>query len=153
MMHSLLVCTDKGHVLLGRYFRATTTEEKRAFEQALYTALDWSVLQAVAPDADAQTHLVVVLKQFVVYRKLGDLVWFLAGSLEYDELILHDVLANILAVAAGHMEKRCTEALFLAHHSKILVSLDDMVHQGHLDTLDVATVLQMTKLKPYPTKA
>ncbi|KAF0747483.1 hypothetical protein DYB28_002907 [Aphanomyces astaci] len=152
MLHSAVVTTDKANVLLARYFLPLTTESKRIFEQALFKAVTWSALASVTDDA-ADAHLVVCDGQFVVYRKFGDLVWFLAGSGEYDELICHDTLTTLLSVSAVHMEKKYTEASFLANHSKILVSLDEMVFQGHLDNNDVQSILQMTKLKAYPPKA
>ncbi|EQC32642.1 hypothetical protein SDRG_09618 [Saprolegnia diclina VS20] len=151
-MHSAIVTTEKGHVLLARYFRATTTEGKRAYEQALFAAVQWPALATTESATGDAVFFAVCHNHYVVYRKHGDLVWFLAGGLEYDELTLHDTLVTIQAVAAAHMEKRCTEALFLANHSKIVVALDDMIHEGHLDVTEVQSVLQMTKLKPYPTK-
>ncbi|KDO30504.1 hypothetical protein SPRG_04406 [Saprolegnia parasitica CBS 223.65] len=132
-MHSAIVTTEKGHVLLARYFHATTTEEKRVYEQALFGAVPWPALASTESATGDAAFLAVCDSQYVVYRKLGDLVWFLAGGLEYDELTLHDTLVTIQAVAATHMEKRCTEALFLAHHSKIVVALDDMVHEVACD--------------------
>ncbi|ETV92912.1 hypothetical protein H310_12925 [Aphanomyces invadans] len=156
MLHSVIVTTDKANVLLARYFQPLTTESKRSFEHALFKATRWSELTSASTQDGSEAvdvHLVVCDGQFVVHRKFGDLVWFLAGSGEYDELICHDILTTLLAVAAVHLEKKCTEASFLANHSKILVSLDEMVFQGHLDNNDVQSILHMSKLKPYPVKA
>ncbi|CAK4069770.1 unnamed protein product [Aphanomyces euteiches] len=147
MLHSALVTTDKANVLLARYFTPLTTEAKRVFEQALFKAVFSSAV------SEHEAHLVVCDGQYVVYRKFGDLIWFLAGSGEYDELVCHDILMTLLSVANVHLEKKCTEATFLANHAKILVCLDELVFHGHLDNNDVASILQMTKLKPYPLKA
>ncbi|KAF0691906.1 Aste57867_16945 [Aphanomyces stellatus] len=155
MLHSVIVTTEKANVLLARYFLPLTTDVKRIYEHTLFKAVHWPSLAASSATAGDATdvHLVVCDGQYVVYRKFGELVWFLAGSGEYDELICHDILNTLLAVASVQLEKKCTEATFLAAHSKILVSLDEMVFQGHLDNNDPASILQMNKLKPYPVKA
>ncbi|OQS05237.1 hypothetical protein THRCLA_02602 [Thraustotheca clavata] len=149
MLHSALVTTEKGVVLMSRYMRPSLSEEKRIYEETLFSLLNWNRLQLAN---DGEENLVVCLKQYVVYRKHGDMIWFLSGNGEDDELVLHDVLETIVAVAGAHMEKRCTESLFLSNHAKILVALDELVFQGHVDNTEVASILQMTKLKPYPTK-
>ncbi|KAG9408838.1 hypothetical protein AC1031_020683 [Aphanomyces cochlioides] len=140
MLHSALVTTDKANVLLARYFTPLSTEAKRVFEQALFKTVFSSAV------SEHEAHLVVCDGQYVVYRKFGELIWFLAGS-------GHDILMTLLSVANVHFEKKCTEATFLANHAKILVCLDELVFHGHLDNNDVASILQMTKLKPYPLKA
>ena len=90
MLHSALVTTDKANVLLARYFTPLTTEGKRVFEQALFKAVFSSTV------SEHEAHLVVCDGQYVVYRKFGDLIWFLAGSGEYDELVCTSVATLLL---------------------------------------------------------
>ena len=84
---------------------------------------------------------------------------------------MNDTLALILQIACLHLEKKINEVNFIANHAKILVSLDEIVHQvrysrvsnrkhylvgfscqGHLDNSDVSSIQLMSKLKPFQVK-
>jgi hypothetical protein len=64
-----------------------------------------------------------------------------------------DEIMNVLqAVLTSQLDKKLTEASLLANYAKVVVALDEMVQQGHLENGDEASVDQMIKLKPYPSK-
>lgn len=66
------------------------------------------------------------------------------------------VVAELLnvwhAVLVLQLEKKLTEASLLANYAKVVVALDEMVQQGHVENWDEASIEQMAKLRPYPTK-
>lgn len=56
------------------------------------------------------------------------------------------------AVLVAQLDKKLTEASLLANYGKIVAALDEMVQHGHLEMADEASVEQMSKLRPFPTK-
>ncbi|TYZ63760.1 hypothetical protein PybrP1_006615, partial [[Pythium] brassicae (nom. inval.)] len=125
MLHSLLCCNDDGFVLLARYFQpATPLETRAAYEAQLARAC------AQVPQLwDATTsgdQLVVCAEQLVVLRRTGELRWLLAGSGEYDELLLADVMSVWSAAVTLQLEKKLTETSLLTNYAKVVVALDEM---------------------------
>lgn len=56
------------------------------------------------------------------------------------------------AVLVTQLEKKLTEVSFLANYAKVVVALDEMGQQGHIENMDENSIEQMSKLRPYPTK-
>uniref|UniRef100_K3X9H2 Coatomer subunit zeta n=1 Tax=Globisporangium ultimum (strain ATCC 200006 / CBS 805.95 / DAOM BR144) TaxID=431595 RepID=K3X9H2_GLOUD len=153
MLHSCICCNEDGYVLLARYFQAALPlDERKRYESHLAQVCAqiphlWEKIKK-----DAQDQFVVCDGQFVVLRQVGELRVFLAGNSEYDELILSDIMGVLHSVLVTQLEKKLTEASFFANYAKVVVALDEMVQQGHLENMDEASIEQMSKLRPYPTK-
>lgn len=49
------------------------------------------------------------------------------------------------AVLTTQLDKKLTEASLLANYAKVVVALDEMVQQGHLENADEASIDQMIK--------
>ncbi|KAG3092718.1 hypothetical protein PI124_g16780 [Phytophthora idaei] len=158
MLHSLICCNEANYVLLSRYFQPDLTlEASRTYEAQLAQICKqvpnlWGDRHG-RKDADAaQSQLVVCESQFVVVRQVGELRLMLSGNEEYDELILDEIMTVLQAVLTTQLDKKLTEAGLLANYAKVVVALDEMVQQGHLENADEASIDQMIKLKPYPSK-
>ncbi|KAE8910117.1 hypothetical protein PF005_g17546 [Phytophthora fragariae] len=158
MLHSLICCNEANYVLLSRYFQPELTlEARRTYEAQLAQICKqmpdlWGDRQ-VRKDADpVQSQLLVCESQFVVARQVGELRLMLSGNEEYDELILDEIMGVLQAVLTTQLDKKLTETSLLANYAKVVVALDEMVQQGHLENADEASIDQMIKLKPYPSK-
>ena len=66
--------------------------------------------------------------------------------------LVEEIMTSLTSVITTQVEKKLTEQNFLANYSKIVVALDEMVQQGHLENADENSVYQMSKLLPYPAK-
>ncbi|KAH7459375.1 hypothetical protein PRIC1_005085 [Phytophthora ramorum] len=158
MLHSLICCNEASYVLLSRYFQPELTlEARRTYEAQLALICKqipdlWGDKQGKKDVEPAQSQLVVCESQFVVVRQIGELRLMLSGNQEYDELILDEIMTVLHAVLTTQLDKKFTEASLLANYAKVVVALDEMVQQGHLENADEASIDQMTKLKPYPSK-
>ncbi|RLN87778.1 hypothetical protein BBJ28_00008540 [Nothophytophthora sp. Chile5] len=158
MLHSLICCNEANYVLLARYFQPELTlEARQAYETQLARVCSqvpdlWGEKPGRKDAEPVQSQLVVCDAQFVVLRQLGELRLLLSGSEEYDELILDEIMTLLQAVLTTQLEKKLTEASLLANYAKVVVALDEMVQQGHLENADEASIDQMSKLKPYPSK-
>ncbi|KAG7385272.1 hypothetical protein PHYBOEH_009100 [Phytophthora boehmeriae] len=158
MLHSLICCNEANYVLLSRYFQPELTlEARRTYEAQLAQICKqipdlWGEKPSRKDAEPAQSQLVVCESQFVVVCQLGELRLMLSGNEEYDELILDEIMTVLQAVLTTQLEKKLTEASLLANYAKVVVALDEMVQQGHLENADEASIDQMIKLKPYPSK-
>lgn len=157
MLHSLICCNEANYVLLSRYFQPQLTLEARKTYEAQLALICKQVPSLWGDklgkkDAEPQSQLVVCESQFVVVCQLGELRLMLSGNEEYDELILDEIMTVLQGVLTTQLEKKLTEASLLANYAKVVVALDEMVQQGHLENSDEASIDQMIKLKPYPTK-
>lgn len=65
---------------------------------------------------------------------------------------MDEIMGVLQAVLTTQLDKKLTEASLLANYAKVVVALDEMVQQGHLENADEASIDQMIKLKPYPSK-
>ncbi|KAG7391448.1 hypothetical protein PHYPSEUDO_004983 [Phytophthora pseudosyringae] len=155
MLHSLICCNEANYVLLSRYFQPELTLEARRTYEAQLAQLCKQVPGLWGDRGgrkDAQSQLVVCESQFVVARQVGELRLMLSGNEEYDELILDEIMAVLQAVLATQLDKKLTEASLLANYAKVVVALDELVQHGHLENADEASIDQMIRLKPYPSK-
>ncbi|KAL3657020.1 hypothetical protein V7S43_018068 [Phytophthora oleae] len=155
MLHSLICCNEANYVLLSRYFQPELTlEARRTYETQLAEICQqipglWGDRHGVK---DSESQLLVCESQFVVARQIGELRLMLSGNEEYDELILDEIMVVLQAVLTTQLDKKLTESSLLANYAKVVVALDEMVQQGHLENADESSIDQMIKLKPYPSK-
>ncbi|KAL4174988.1 hypothetical protein KRP22_006916 [Phytophthora ramorum] len=148
MLHSLICCNEASYVLLSRYFQPELTlEARRTYEAQLALICKqipdlWGDKQGKKDVEPAQSQLVVCESQFVVVRQIGELRLMLSGNQEYDELILDEIMTVLHAVLTTQLDKKFTEASLLANYAKVVVALDEMVQQGHLENADEASIDQ-----------
>ena len=92
-----------------------------------------------------------MIDEFVcIWRGLGELVVFLGGSDEYDELILDsEIMSFVDGLLREHCAGKLNEAALLHSdtYAKVVVSFEEMVRSGHLLHTSLDAVLRMSKLK------
>ncbi|OWZ08014.1 hypothetical protein PHMEG_00019507 [Phytophthora megakarya] len=158
MLHSLICCNEANYVLLSRYFQPELTlKSRRTYEAQLAQICKqmpdlWGDRQGKKDADPTSSQLIVCESQFVIARQIGELRFLLSGNEEYDELILDEIMTVLQSVLTTQLDKKLTETSFLANYAKVVVALDEMVQQGHLENTDEASIDQMVKLKPYPSK-
>ncbi|CEG45587.1 coatomer subunit zeta-1-like [Plasmopara halstedii] len=158
MLHSLICGNEANYVLLSRYFQPQLTlKDRQVYEAQLAQICKqmpdlWGDRQTKVDLASVQSQLIVCESQFVVVRQIGELRLMLSGNEEYDELILDEIMTVLQAVLMTQLDKKLTEASLLLNYAKVVVALDEMVQEGHLENLDEVSIDQMIKLKPYPSK-
>ncbi|CAN0290800.1 unnamed protein product [Ectocarpus sp. 6 AP-2014] len=183
-MNSVLICNPDGKLLLSRYFEAQSHGSECAFEPSSggeHTAASslrdtakgrsstlsevlgqtrhlWTKGTAECPQvARAKGGLIIV------FGAVEDLLLFLCGSGECDELTLADMLATLAKVIValcrqGGKHQRATETAFLSSngtssiYSKACLVIDEMIPGGILESLDSDGILSSIKLQK-PTSA
>jgi len=143
MIHNLLITTRNGHIIFAKYFDGSTREQRVLWESTLYTHTkqDWSA----AKENDEQ--VAILGNKFVVFSGTEDLLFFITGSEEYDELTLQEILRNFITILRDVLKKNLNEDKLLEHYSKVCLVCDEMINQGVLEYCDKDTIKKMIKMK------
>mmetsp|Transcript_35009 Transcript_35009/g.93854 ORF Transcript_35009/g.93854 Transcript_35009/m.93854 type:complete len:164 (-) Transcript_35009:109-600(-) len=160
-LHSVVITNPSGVLLLSRYWgggaASWSTEGSQAraqWERSLWAAAaPWPTAagQPKSPDSG----MGVVDEFAMVWRQIGELVVFVAGDDEYDELILEsEVFPLVEALLREHCGGKLVESTLLHYdtYGKVVLTFEEMLRQGHLLYTNVETVLRMSKLKKLDTK-
>mmetsp|Transcript_3331 Transcript_3331/g.4679 ORF Transcript_3331/g.4679 Transcript_3331/m.4679 type:complete len:156 (-) Transcript_3331:347-814(-) len=150
-IHGVVITNQNGVLLLSKYFETDleSWEQKITYERMLVrsTRQQWSQcgqgkvgIQIARPMRDI----------FVCFQNVGDLLVFISGTEEYDELTLADILVDLMQMITIHCEDKPSEQMLLQEdaYGKVCLGIDEMMPQGHLEHGTVKDVLRMSKLKP-----
>lgn len=147
MIHSVLITTSDGTVLVAKYWgteRSMNSVEARVkWEGEVFEATRDLWGEAL----DGHQQISTASQRFIVLQGAGELLFFACGSGEDDELVLGDFLVSVIEVVESVTKKPLNEEHVLDKYSKVLVSLDDMVKEGILDYTDDYTVSRLRHLK------
>ena len=90
-----------------------------------------------------------MIDEFVcIWRGIGELVVFVGGSDEYDELILDsEIMGFVEGLLKEHCGGKINEAALLHSdtYAKLVVSFEEMLRSGHLLHTSLDAVLEMSK--------
>ncbi|KAJ4458686.1 hypothetical protein PAPYR_5445 [Paratrimastix pyriformis] len=142
-VHSLLVGTRSGEVLLAKYYQELSTEQKADFSQKLYenTSPFWE---------DAMiTEQVACFDAFsCVFIQINQVLIFLTGFGDDDEIILLTCLRTLVEVFSRVVFKKSISIqTFHESYPKASLAIHELIQQGHIQQLDAESVNRILKLK------
>ncbi|CAM9508685.1 unnamed protein product [Ascophyllum nodosum] len=191
-MHSVLITNREGKILLSRYFDtrqgslpplvAGVSENAAEFESGSDSGAASMIRDRAMAMRSSESEVLGQTRHLwtkgtaeypqvarvkggliIVFGAVGDLLVFLCGCREYDELILADILAALAKIITtlckqGNKGQTATEAALMSNsgtgstYSKACLAIDEMLPGGILETLDVDTVLGAIKLQNPSTR-
>eukprot|EP01126_Amoeba_proteus_P042743 TRINITY_DN4658_c0_g1_i3.p1 TRINITY_DN4658_c0_g1~~TRINITY_DN4658_c0_g1_i3.p1 ORF type:complete len:179 (-),score=30.31 TRINITY_DN4658_c0_g1_i3:131-667(-) len=83
---------------------------------------------------------------FVLYQSVDEIIVFLTGGGEENEITLSMALAEIVSMFQFNFKKGITEALFISNYSQIILWLDEVITNGFINLTDRALVEQFNAL-------
>ena len=131
-------------ILFSRYYDNSSIYSQRVWERHLriLTYDDWSNV------TDNQELVVTEGARLVVYSGLGDVVCFIAGTEEHNELVLVEVARAILEVLRQVCGSKVTSASVEASKVDMALYFDEMISpSGDLQRLDKTDLKRMVKMK------
>ncbi|KAJ1442978.1 hypothetical protein B484DRAFT_441816 [Ochromonadaceae sp. CCMP2298] len=142
-VHSLIFINTTGNVLYAKYFQDTSV--RVLFENLLFKATSPNWYRVTATP-----RCVGIGQVRVVYQLMGNIIAFAGGTDDVDESTLAEVLVAVERVLVEVIGDRVTESGLLIpdNYGKFVVSVDDMMPQGVVDTLDAVLIAKLSKLKP-----
>ena len=158
-IHHLLVCNLEREVLLERFFQdGKQFAESRPTWESYMGEWRRQVFHLVEPtwrDAMSGVYQVATVgERFIVHVGAGNLLFFVTGSDEYDELGLREALDAVIcmmrAVCFGKKVppgKDIDEENILRCFGKICVSLETIFDGNVVSNLNIDYILLQTKLK------
>lgn len=99
------------------------------------------------PPAASQSPLIYTRKHFIVFVAIDEIIIFLSGSGDDDELSLAETLRGLI-VNLQHATKKgkLTESAVIEYYPKICLRVDSIISNGVVNTLDPALIEQYVKL-------
>ncbi|EGC36180.1 hypothetical protein DICPUDRAFT_151407 [Dictyostelium purpureum] len=144
MINNLLITNLNGNSVFSKYYNNLNEEKQSEYEKLLYqfTKEEWG-------NAKNEKHLVTEFSGYItVFTGVGDLMLFLCGSDEYDELALSDILIPIVESLKDICKKKgVTEAYFIEQIPKFILYLDEIIQRGHLDQVQLESIQNYFALK------
>jgi len=142
-VEAVLVTNRSGGIIHSKYYCGPLTEpaEAMAWQQALFevTKDEWSDLvnetQRVAVDAAGR---------ILLYSGVGEVLIFLAGTGECEELTLSEVMVALIGVlklvCAKDKKGLITQSEIVAHYDQLCLMMGTLIHRGVIEFLDVTEI-------------
>ncbi|KAK5575657.1 hypothetical protein RB653_006790 [Dictyostelium firmibasis] len=144
MINSLLITNNNGNIVFSKYYSNVGDERQSEYEKLLYqfTKDEWV-------NSKNEKHLVTEFSGYItVFTNVGDLMLFLCGSEEMDELALSDVFFPIIESLKDICKKKgVTEQNFIEQIPKFILYLDEIIQRGHLDQVQLESIQNYSSLK------
>jgi len=160
MIHSVVIVVRSTEaILLSRFYGAVERASALLQAQWIQTVRDATQSRWDSAYENGGEQVAVCAGKYVVYSgtlddgRLGDLLFFVAGTEEYDELALLEIVQALMACLRASLLANAPRGAFLneiviteQYHIACLV-LDEMINQGVLEHTDPEVVRKYLKLK------
>lgn len=130
---AILVLDNDGERLCGNYYDKDsfpTVEYQTKFEERLFDKTTNNDSEIILFDGFT-----------IVYRSNVDLMFFVVGSCDENELILNQVLECFYECTTDILRKNVEKSEFMAEYSQVLMVIDNMVDNGIIMEIDPDEVL------------
>ncbi|KAJ9505451.1 hypothetical protein QJQ45_028709 [Haematococcus lacustris] len=149
-LHAFVIATKAGEVVYERFWDRLSEVDKAEARAALQLASSSTSLGV--DDQDFTGSFRSAHFTFIPY---GELVYYLVGSGEYDELACADIIRQLVAVLSDILGKLPTVSLLMDKYVKLVVIVDEIINedfsvlllQGLLECLDKDAIRKAMKLK------
>ena len=131
---AIIVLDNDGERLCANYFDEEsfpTTDYQSKFEERLFDK---------TTNNDSE---IILFDSFtVVYRSNVDLMFFVVGGCDENELILNQVLECFYECVTDVLRKNVEKSEFMAEYSQVLMVIDNMIDDGVIMEVDPDEVQQ-----------
>ncbi|KAL6753385.1 Zeta2-COP [Haematococcus lacustris] len=141
-LHAFVIATKAGEVVYERFWDRLSEVDKAEARAALQLASSSTSLGV--DDQDFTGSFRSAHFTFIPY---GELVYYLVGSGEYDELACADIIRQLVAVLSDILGKLPTVSLLMDKYVKLVVIVDEIINEGLLECLDKDAIRKAMKLK------
>ncbi|GMH37554.1 hypothetical protein BSKO_05427 [Bryopsis sp. KO-2023] len=142
-IHAVLISTKAGNVIYERFYdpldEATRAEIRGAFHGA-----SQPILMTVQ---DGQQYVGNYRGAPIVFMPTSDIIIYSLGSGEYNELALAQILQAIIRGVSDVLGKPASEALLFEGYAQLCLTIDEVINEGMLETVNKDIVRKGTKMK------
>ena len=152
MIHSVLVVVRSTEaILLSRFYDGVERSSALVQAQWIQAVRDATITRWALAHEGGGEQVCMCQDKFVLFSGTGNLLFFVSGSDEYDELALLDVVQSLLDCLRGALLAKAsdalTETLITEHYHVACLVLDEMINQGVLEHTEPQVVRKFLKLK------
>jgi len=131
---AIIVLDNDGERLCAKYF-----DQKNSFPSLDYQTKFEERLFEKTNNNDSE---IILFESFtIVYRSNVDLMFFVVGDCNENELILNQVLECFYECTTDILRKNVEKSEFMAEYSQVLMVIDNMVDDGVIMEVDPDEVL------------
>mmetsp|Transcript_19140 Transcript_19140/g.57802 ORF Transcript_19140/g.57802 Transcript_19140/m.57802 type:complete len:154 (-) Transcript_19140:947-1408(-) len=131
-IQTLILANLQGHVVYERFYNTFTDLERADLRSAMQSAA-----APILPNKkDGDEYVIRYRAGAAVFMTSNDLVFYMVGSGEYDELVLRESLVAVIRVVERIVGRDPTEASVWRDYGRVVLALDQAVHEGVLDNTD-----------------
>mmetsp|Transcript_11180 Transcript_11180/g.24075 ORF Transcript_11180/g.24075 Transcript_11180/m.24075 type:complete len:151 (-) Transcript_11180:781-1233(-) len=141
-LHCFLVATKNGEVIYERFYDRLNEAEKAEIRSSFQLAS--SNVRLTLDEVDYSAAYKTGRFSFI---PCGDLVFYLLGTGEYDELACAEALRSIIGVLRDVTGKTPSSSLLLDKYARLCLVVDEVINEGLLETLDKDTIRKAIKNK------
>eukprot|EP00892_Ulva_mutabilis_P008008 jgi/Ulvmu1/557/UM001_0565.1 len=141
-IHAITITNRSGSILYERLFDRLSEIQKAELRTAL-----GQCSRDVARMANGHVGVGNFRGATIVFQPFDSLVYFGVGSGEYDELTLLSVMQCLVMSLKTVLKTSPTEQVLLSKYEKVCLVVDEIIHEGILDTLAPTDVVESIKMK------
>lgn len=82
-----------------------------------------------------------------VFIPISDLVFYLLGSGEYEELAASEVLRTIMSSLTDVLGRSLSSSALLDKYTRVALVVDEVINEGILESVDLDSIRKSTKNK------
>jgi len=149
------VASASGHVIVERFYErlpeTTQMQWRRRLHEASSGSLGHGGASTLSGNDFARVEEVCGVshqgEDCMVWCGVGDIRFYAVGSGQYDELALAEVLQTLATAIAAMTKKRFDEPHVFEHFGMICLALDDVVVDGHVESISWDQIRRTAKMK------
>ncbi|KAK9810121.1 hypothetical protein WJX72_005088 [[Myrmecia] bisecta] len=144
-IQALVVATTSGSVVYERFYARLSDLEKADLRSAFYKASE----PALATAQDEAEFAARYKAGALVFKLEADLLFYLLGTGEYDELNLAEALRALVGALRDTLKRQPTEALLFDNYGKLCLVVDELINEGILEATDKEAIQRGIKMKQF----
>lgn len=138
-IQALIIANLKGNVVYERFYAAFTDLERADLRSAMQEA----AVPILPSKVDGDEYVIRYRAGAAVFMTCHDLVFYMIGSGEYDEIMLRDTLGATINIVETVLGRKPSEALLHRDYGRVVLALDQVIYEGVLANTNAESVRQI----------
>lgn len=135
-IQALIIANLNGHVVYERFYAAFTDLERADLRSAMQEA----AAPILPSKVDGDEYVIRYRAGAAVFMTSHDLVFYMVGSGEYDEIMLRDTLGTTIDVVEKVLGRKPSESVVHREYGRVVLTLDQIIYEGILANTDADSV-------------
>ncbi|KAL6785145.1 COPZ1 [Auxenochlorella protothecoides x Auxenochlorella symbiontica] len=142
VVKNVLLMDNEGKRIAVNYYSSewATVQQQAAYEKSLFA-------KTSRTNARGEAEIITFDNVVVVYKFVGDLMFFVTGSVDENEIILHNVLTGFVEAIVLLLRNAVEKKTVLENLDLILLAMDEIVEGGLILETDGSTIASRVAMR------